>query len=104
MRLDDQTDWSKSILNFAEIRDNNLYFKAASKNYVGTNKIFLKATDSYGKNITQRFDLTVINVNSPPTVIVSDAIKVSSDVWKKSLTIKEGDSFIIGNMFQIFRR
>ena len=47
-----------------------------------------------------RFDLTVINVNSPPTVIVSDAIKVSSDVWK--IINDKGRRLIYMGYVQIF--
>ena len=87
-----QEDWAMVLVLLTE--NEMLEIEPTSKNLIGLQTIYIRATDQEGASIIQRLDLEIINVNDPPNVIRPEALKVGTNQWKESIQIDEQEDWI----------
>ena len=98
----DGLTWSEEIKNLASLTNGTLFIDPKTKQELGINFIYLKAIDNQGTNSSIKLKINIINVNEPPTVNRSEAIKINQSVWQESFNLIPDKTEFNLNLLDLF--
>jgi len=84
---DDGLNWSDNLTNLASITTGTLFINPLTKKQTGVNNIYVRAIDLQGASSSIKLKINILNVNEPPFVNRSEAIKISQSIWQEKFNL-----------------
>ena len=86
----DGLNWSESIKDLAQIKNDELIIEATSKDRLGKQQIQLRTSDQMGATLTKKMEVTIRNINDAPIVNRETSTMLRTGLWQESIDLDQG--------------